>query len=230
MPASESVRIGNVCEDVVGVDDVGKLAFGGESLGKLLVEELNQGRDALSLDRELRNVGRRLDAENRDAALLVELQQISIIARDLDHETFRPEAAATDQRPDQRARVLDHRIGKRGGIGIVAEQALGRDRFADLHQSALRTEIELEREAILRFVQLLRGQQRIGERHPSEVEDRPEVRLTAGSTRGSRLAPRRLPAHWAHQRFHGGVPASHSRSSPCLSRSVSMHCQKPSCL
>ena len=180
--ARESVGIGNMREDVVGVDDVGELAFRGEPPGKLLVEELNQRRDALGLDRELRDVGRGLDAENRDAALLVELQQISIVARDLDHEACRPETAAADQRLDQRARMLDHRIGKRGGIGVVAEQPLGRHRFADLHQRALRTEIELEREAVLRLVQLLGGQQRIGERHPSEVEHLPEVRLTAGST------------------------------------------------
>ena len=37
----KSVRVGNMGEDIVGVDDVGELAFRGKSLGKLLVEELN---------------------------------------------------------------------------------------------------------------------------------------------------------------------------------------------
>ena len=65
--ADEPVGIGNMREDVVGVDDVGELAFRREPPGKLLVEELDQRRDALGLDRELRDVGRRLDAEHRDA-------------------------------------------------------------------------------------------------------------------------------------------------------------------
>ena len=39
--AGESIGIGNMREDVVGVDDVGELAFRCEPPGKLLVEELN---------------------------------------------------------------------------------------------------------------------------------------------------------------------------------------------
>ena len=213
-------------EDIVGVDDVGELALRCEPAGKLLVEELHDRRNALGLDRELGDVGRWLDAEHRDTALLVELQQVSIVACHLDHKTFRAKTAAGDQRLDQHARVLDHRIGKRGGIGVVAKEPLGRHRFADLYQRAMRAERELQREAVLRLVQLIGGQQRIGERHATEIKHLLEIRLAAGSTPRSQ----RLTGHRAHQRFHGGAPASHSRSSPCLSRSVSMHCQKPSCL
>src|SRR6478752_2609306 len=78
--AGESIGIGNMGEDIVGVDDVGELALRCQPAGKLLVEELHDRRNALGLDRELGDVGRWLDAEHRDTALLVELQQVSIVA------------------------------------------------------------------------------------------------------------------------------------------------------
>ena len=226
----EPIGIGNVGEDVVGVDHVGELAFRREPPGKLLVEELDKRRDALGGDRELGDVGRRLDAENGDASLLVELQQISVVARHLDDQARRAQPSTADERPDQLARMLDHGVGERGGIGVVAEQPFGRHSLADLDQRAVRTEIKLERKAVLRLMQLLRGEQRIGKRHAAEVEHRHEAGVAAGPTRRSVLGPRSLCVHGAHHRFQGGVPDSHSRSSPCLSRSVSMHCQNPSCL
>src|SRR5262249_16823228 len=113
------------------------------------------------------------------------------------------------------------------GIGVVAEEPLGRNCLADLGERALRAEIELQRKTVLPLAQLLVGEQGVRERNASEVQHLQEIRMAAGSTTWSVV---RVCTHRAHHRFQGGAPDNHSRSSPCLSRNVSMHCQKPSCL
>ena len=82
--ADEPVGIGNVGEDVVGVDDVGEPSLRRQPPRKLLVEELDQRRNSFGRDRQLGDVRRRLDAQHRDAMLLVELQQVSVTARHFD--------------------------------------------------------------------------------------------------------------------------------------------------
>src|SRR5262249_1041649 len=96
-PADKCVRIGNVSEDVVRMDDVGKFATHSEASGKFLVEELDQRRNPL-LNSEVRDVGRRFNAKNLNPARLVELQQISIVAGDLDHPARGAQVVTLDQR------------------------------------------------------------------------------------------------------------------------------------
>ncbi len=121
-PADKLIGIGNVGEHVVGVYDIGKLPLCGESSSKILIEELDQRWNPFRRDSELGDVGGGFDAENRNPLRLVELQQISIIACHLDDQACGTEAMARDERLDQRARVLDHGVGERGGIGVVAKQ------------------------------------------------------------------------------------------------------------
>ncbi len=76
----------------------------------------------------------------------------------------------------------------------------------------------LERETLFDQIDIGRPDQGIGQRHVAQVEERPEPGFTTGTTRGQH-----------HHTFHGAEPAFHIESSRTLSRSVSMHCQKPSC-
>src|SRR5262245_47895177 len=84
--ADECVGIGNVGEDIVRVDDVGELPLCCESSSEILVEELDQRWNSFCLDGELCDVGGWFDAENRDPPRLIELQQVSVVAGNLDDQ------------------------------------------------------------------------------------------------------------------------------------------------
>jgi FkbM family methyltransferase len=65
-------------------------------------------------------ISRPATGENRAA----QLQRIPVIAR-LDDQALRTEATVGDERLDQPTHMLDHGIGERGGIGVVAKQPHG---------------------------------------------------------------------------------------------------------
>ena len=91
----------------------------------------------------------RLDARapGRRRALIV-LQQVAVVARDLDDQAVGVRAAARAiSRAASVLRVPHHRVGERREVEVVAEQLLGRHRLGDLHERARRAEDELERVA-----------------------------------------------------------------------------------
>src|SRR5262245_64809808 len=96
-PTDKRIGIGNVSKHVMGVYNIGKLPLGCESSSKILIEELDQRWNPFCRDSELGDVGGGFDAENRNPPGLVELQQISVIARHLDHQALRTEAAVGDE-------------------------------------------------------------------------------------------------------------------------------------
>ncbi len=82
----ESVEVGHVGQHVVRVDDVGQLAAVGQFERQPLIEESGERRHAVLAPRHFGHVDRRLDPQHRDASLLVILQQVAVIAGDLDHQ------------------------------------------------------------------------------------------------------------------------------------------------
>ena len=101
----EVVEVGDVGEDVVGDQQVGAAALGHEPGGELAAEELDDGLDA-PLPGDLGDVGGGLDAERRDAALDEVLEQVAVVAGELDHQAVRAEPEALDRRsPRSRARA-----------------------------------------------------------------------------------------------------------------------------
>src|SRR6266851_544939 len=163
----KTVEVAYVGEHVVGVHDIRESAFAMQLVRDLGAKEFCQSVDS-ALARPLRDVGGRLDPEHRHAGLLVELQQVAVIAGQLDDEAVAPEPAGLDDAPGALLGVTQHRLGERREIEVVAEQLLRRDRLRDLHQRALGTEREVEREASLRLLQLLFGQEGVGEGRLSE--------------------------------------------------------------
>jgi hypothetical protein len=131
----------------VGVDHVSAATVRCEAVGELRVKELDERGNALS-GRELSDVCRWLDAKHRYATRLVELQQVAVVASDLDHETRGPETAHPNERFDQKTRMLDHGVREGRRIGVVAKQPLARHGLTDLHQRALRAEKKLQRKPV----------------------------------------------------------------------------------
>ena len=81
----EVVEIRHLREHVVAEEQVGRAAVRRELLGQLDSEEAHQGGHALRFGGR-GDVGRRLDAERRDAGLDEPLQEIAVVARQLDDQ------------------------------------------------------------------------------------------------------------------------------------------------
>ncbi len=92
-PGHEVVEVGHLGQDVVADQQVGLLSPPDELRGGLPPEELDERRHAL-LDRNGRDVRRGLDAERGDAALHEVLEQVAVVARQLDDPARGRQAAA----------------------------------------------------------------------------------------------------------------------------------------
>ncbi len=179
-PLHDAVEVRHMGEHIVRVHDVRALPGRRQPRRDRRVEELRDGRDAALLG-DLRDVARRLDAEHGDARLPVILEQIAVVAGDLDGEARAAKAAIGDQPPGERLGVPEHRIGERREVEVIAEEYLRRHRLGDLHERAIGAEDEVQRVQRLRFVKFRLRQQRIGERRPAERENRLEVAAAAGA-------------------------------------------------
>ena len=88
----EAVRVGRVGEHVVGDHEVGARALGHQGLGEIAGEELAPRLHANPLG-GAGGTGRRVDTEHGDAALCEVAEEVAVIARQLDHQAIRTEAA-----------------------------------------------------------------------------------------------------------------------------------------
>ena len=167
----ETVEVGDVGKDVVGMDDVGAPALTGQAFGDCHPEELVERRDASLLLGDACDVGGWFDAQDGHTQFLVPAQQVAVVAGDFDHQALRSQATPARHPLGDGAGVIQETVGKRGSVEVVAKQDVGLDRLGDLQQRAARTEDKHEREG--RFVQRCsRIEQRIGEGGPAEVNDR----------------------------------------------------------
>ena len=92
---------------------------------------------------------------------MVPLKQISIVTGDLDSETIWSQFTGFSQSIGDSLCMSDHRVRERGKIGVFPKQNLGRNRFRDLSQRAVRTPGQFERPGIFAVVKLILAQQRI---------------------------------------------------------------------
>ncbi len=141
----EAVGVGHVREHVVAVNDVGSLALRDQLRGELVTEERQQRIDALG-PRGFNGARGGIDAEHRDPAGLVILEQIPIVARKLDDQAAGSEPALLDSFGDVALRMPEQGVDERGEVRIVlVEQLLRSHGLQDLHQRAARTEGDVER-------------------------------------------------------------------------------------
>ena len=132
-PGDEAVQVRHVREHVVGVHQVGPDPFGHELAGELTPEERAAGRDPPLLGYG-GDVPCGIHAEHAHAGFAVVLEQVPIVARQLDDQVVRSEPVPGDHFPGEDPRVFDEAGDHRREVRIVVEQELGGDRLRQLEQ------------------------------------------------------------------------------------------------
>ena len=186
--ADEIVDARHVGEDVVAEEKVGRRAVGGELLRGLHAEELHEARDLPFLAGDLRDVRRGLDAEHRDAPGLEMLQQVAVVARDLDHLRLRPKAEPLDHHLAVAPRVLDPAARVAAEVEVVAEDRVGRLELLELAQQARVAHPHLERVELLGALCVVSFHIRVGQGREPEVAHDVLERRAAEAARGCVVA------------------------------------------
>ena len=114
------------------------------------------------------------------------LQQVAVVAGDLDDQGLPSRAKRCVAACGVAAGVLDPGGGIGGEIGIVLEDLLAPDDGIDLHQQTLIADARMQGVARLGLGELLRPQEGIRQRHLAEIEEGARERRGAG---GGRRAP-----------------------------------------
>jgi hypothetical protein len=182
----EVVEVRHVRHHVVGGDQVGALALGDEVAGRLAPEEADERLDSELLC-HLGDVGGRLDAQRRDAALDDVPQQVAVVARDLHDQAVGAEAEALDRHLDVAARVLDPRVGVRREVRVLGEDVVGGDERLELHQQAALADLRVERVERLHRVDALGWHVALAQRRHAEVDEGVAQRGCAEAARGQAL-------------------------------------------
>src|SRR5262249_19038275 len=107
-------------------------------------EERNHSRNA-GCTCDLRDVRSRFYAETRDLALDNVTQQISVVACYLYDEAVFVQTEAMHCHVDIFASMCEPRTGERREIGVLGEDLLWWDVFAELNQPARATHLHIER-------------------------------------------------------------------------------------
>ena len=215
-PAREAVQVGRVGEDVVRDDEIGAPVLTGDPLADLGAEELLDRGNA-PLPRDGGDVPGRLDPEHTDAERLHELEEIPVVARDLDDEAPGPEAEPLRDRLDVAARMLEPRLGVRREVGVLPEDALRRDDGRQLDEEARPADEREQRIHRFRPVELVGLEVGVREWRRAEIcEHLLQLRAAEAADAGKRPC---------HHTFQGASPEAHCSSSTILSRRLSMFCQ-----
>ena len=146
------------------------LALGRQFAGGVLPKELDDGGDALP-DGDLGHVRRRLDAQARDAPGHEVLEQVSVVACELDHLVLRAETKPLDHLLGVDPAVLDPAIGVRGKVGVVAEDVLGAHVGLELDQKTLAADVGVERVERLHLVELVATHVAFAKRRHPQVHE-----------------------------------------------------------
>ena len=153
------------------------------------VEELGQRRHA-AFARGLGHVDGGVDAEDVDPGALEILEQVAVVAGELDDAAGAVQPALDHQRVDQRLGVVEHRRRAGREVEVVREQALGRHGLGDLDQRAGRAQDEVERKTLVGLGRGVGLDQGVGERQGPEAHDRREL---GGAARAARFDPHPRP-------------------------------------
>ena len=116
MPVDEAVEFGTCASTLLRVDHVGRHALGGQPSAELASRRTRPASGCRLLPRPPRR--RRPDRCPAPGRRLLEvLQQVAVVARDLDDQSSRRPASATRSAPACSRAVLDPRVGDRREIG-----------------------------------------------------------------------------------------------------------------
>src|SRR5205823_5293698 len=116
-----------------------------------------------AVTRHLRDVTGRLDTEHRDTGVPVVLEEIPVVAGDFDDQLVRVQSTFRDEAACHRLRMVQHRIGERREIQIVAKQLLWGDGLRELYERTLPAKRKIELIGGFRTAKLPCCQQRVGQ-------------------------------------------------------------------
>ena len=119
-----------------------------------------------------------------DALALVVLEEVAVVARELDHQVFGAQTVSGDHFLDVCDRVPLQLVGDGREIRIVvAEELRRRHGVVDLRQATVMAERECQRKSGLRRRQVVRGQQAVRQRALAQVEHHVEPCRATGPAR-----------------------------------------------
>src|SRR3989338_3524202 len=132
-PLDKTVQVGHVRQDIVGDNNVGLFSLIAQFSGKVGAEKLRQ-RGHASLFSHIGDVPRRVNPQGRYAGMDKILQEVAVIARDLNHKAIPVQVPASDQSFRKPLRMAQHGIRKRGKIQVIPEEHIGRNGSRYLNQ------------------------------------------------------------------------------------------------
>ena len=201
----EVVQVGHLGEHVVGRDQVGPAALGGQLAGQLDAEEPGQGGHAPLLGGR-GHVHRRLDAQHRHPHGHEVLQQVAVVAGQLHDQAARAEPEPVGGDLGVALGVPDPGVGVGGEVGVLGEDRLGGDVALQLDQPAALADVGPQRVERLHLVALARGQEALAQRRHAEVADHPGDR---GGAESAGVAPQfGSHAYSAALRLRSAAPRS----------------------
>ena len=163
----EAGKVGNMREHVVGDQQIGADR---EPPCQRVIEERRLGRNAARIG-DGGDVGGGLDAEHGDAARGEVLEQIAVVAGDLQHQRASVEGEARDHRLRAAPRMGHPARRDRGEIRVVGEDRVRRHHRIDLRQLATGADAHVQvPDRIGPLRRPLRRHQRVGERGGAEID------------------------------------------------------------
>ena len=178
----EVVQIWDLREHVVARDQTGALALVDQSLSGGAAEEVDEGGHSALLG-SLRDIGGRVDPQNRYAGADEVLKEVAVVRRELDDEVVRAQAEALADHLHVLPRVLDPGSRVRRVVRVLGEDLVRRDERFELHEVAPLACEDVKREERLHVPDLLGAEKALAQRRHAEVDDRQVERGTAKAAR-----------------------------------------------
>ena len=174
----EVVQIGYMGQHVVANQQIGGDALATQLIGEFVAEECDPGRHADGFG-GFCDVGGGLYAQYRNVGGDEMLQQIAVIAGDLDDLALRCQRKPLPRHFRIVAGMVDPTAGEGRKIGIVGKYGVRRHRVLDLHQPAGAADARVQGIGLLAVGILERGEVTVGERHRTKIGESLPQRFAA---------------------------------------------------
>ena len=142
-------------EHIVADEQVAALPRVAKSARERDSEELRHRVDT-GIDGDLRHIACRLYTEHGNALLLEVLEEVSVVARDLDHQRARVEPESIRCPCRELAGVRKPAVGVRREIDVIPEDLVGRLELLELYEKAFPADVGAQRIEPLHPVEFVR--------------------------------------------------------------------------
>src|SRR5580704_1345421 len=166
--SNEVIEIRDLGKDVIAEQEICFCVLCGKFPGALSIEKLHESWHAF-LDCDGGYVGCWLNSQNGYPGQHKILQKVTVIARKLNHLTFRAERKTLDHFFCVRLRVRKPALRIRGEISVLTKNRLGAHVFPELHQEAVLADKDVERVKRLHLIELLNTQITFAQRRHSQI-------------------------------------------------------------